>query len=191
MDREARLHRLRLALAALLALMAALAALGGWLLLDEARAPRQPPATPDQATLSPTAHEMVVADLVRPRAGSGVVLVLQERGRGRFLLLTIGEAEALAIATQLEGAPAPPRPLTHDLLARTLGELDAAVVRVVVTELRENTYYARVVLHANGRELDVDSRPSDAVALALRTQAPIYVEAAVLESAAMTTEEVF
>jgi uncharacterized protein len=190
MDREARLHRLRLALAALLALMAALAALGGWLLLDEARAPG-PPAAPDQATLSPTAHEMVVADLVRPRAGSGVVLVLQERGRGRFLLLTIGEAEALAIATQLEGAPAPPRPLTHDLLARTLGELDAAVVRVVVTELRENTYYARVVLHANGRELEVDSRPSDAVALALRTQAPIYVEAAVLESAAMTTEEVF
>ena len=186
MDREARLHRLRLALAALLVLMAAVAA---WLLVDEARAPSRP--APDEATLSPTAHEMVVADLVRPRGGSGVVLVLQERGRGRFLLLTIGEAEALAIATQLQGAPAPPRPLTHDLLARMLGELDAAVVRVVVTELRDNTYYARVVLRANGREMEMDSRPSDAVALALRTQAPIYAEAAVLESAAMSTEEVF
>jgi bifunctional DNase/RNase len=183
---EASFRRARQVLAALLVLMAAL---GGWLLYQEAQAPARP--APDEATLSPTAHEMVVADMVRPRGGRGVVLVLQERGRGRYLLLTIGEAEAVAIASQLDSATPPPRPLTHDLLARSLGEVGAEVVRVVVTDVRENTYYARVVLRANGREVDLDSRPSDAVALALRTQAPIYCEAAVLERAAMTTEEVF
>ena len=180
-------RRARLALAALLILMAAL---GGWLLAQEAQAPPPRPAL-DEATLSPTAHEMVVAAVVRPREGRGVVLVLQERGRGRYLLLTIGEGEAVAIASQLDSATPPPRPLTHDLLARSLGEVGAEVIRVVVTDVRENTYYARVVLRANGREVDLDSRPSDAVALALRTQAPIYCEAAVLERAAMNTEEVF
>lgn len=187
--RQTRGRRLRLVLVAVYAL---LAVVGGALVLTATGEPSgRAPAEPVDIPLSPTAHEMVVADLVRARGASGVVLVLQERGRGRYLLLTIGESEALAIVTQLTGAQPPPRPLTHDLMARTLDELGARVIRVIVTELRDNTYYARLVLQAHGRVFDLDARPSDAVALALRAQAPIYAEGDVLERAALTTEEIF
>ncbi len=185
-SRQTRVRWLRLVLAAVYVL---LAVVGGALALTATEEPTG--RVPADMPLSPTAHEMVVADLVRARGASGVVLVLQERGRGRYLLLTIGESEALAIVTQLTGAQPPPRPLTHDLMARTLDELGARVIRVIVTELRDNTSYARLVLQAHGRIFDLDARPSDAVALALRAQAPIYAEGEVLERAALTTEEIF
>lgn len=176
--------------AALLLLVAA----GGWLLWDMVQPMPDPPAPtplqPGEDTLSPTAHEMAVAGLVREPGGRGVMLALQEKGRGRYLLLNIGEAEALAIAIRLEGAN-PPRPLTHDLMVRTLGELRADLTRVVVTDLRDGTYFAQLVLRVDGREVEVDARPSDAVALALRTRAPIYAEADVLERAAVSTEQTF
>ena len=199
-------RRLYLALATFLLALGALSALVAFDLAQSERTgpPEQagpvPPAlgrttSPERraaaAGLSPTAHEMVVANMMRAGERGGIVLVLQERGRGRLLPLTIGEGEALSILSQLDGALTPPRPLSHDLMMRVLGELRAEVVRVVVTDLRENTYYAQLVLRADGGELEVDSRPSDAIALALRAKAPIYVEAEVLERAGINTEQTF
>jgi bifunctional DNase/RNase len=169
---------------------------GSALLVRELTHGAEPPLATETApaltavALSASAHEMVVADLVRERNSRGVVLILKEKGRERFLLLTIGDAEARAIALQLEGT-VPERPLTHDLLANALREVQAPVVRVVVTELRDGTYYAQVVVRVEGREVGIDSRPSDAVALALRAQAPIYAEGALLERAALTAEQPF
>ena len=170
-------------------------AAGAWLVWDALSPALRPggpelPRGPLASELSPTAHEMTVAGTAREPGSRGVVLVLQETGRGRYLLLTIGEAEALAIATGLEGM-ALPRPLTHDLMLRTMGELRAQVVRVVITDLREGTYYANLVVRVDDREIELDSRPSDAVALALRAQAPIYAEAALLDRAAVSSEQPF
>jgi len=187
-EQPARRGRLAVLVAALVLLVVA----GGSLLWDRAQPAPAPPAPPARSadTLSPTAREMAVAGLVREPGGRGVVLALQEKGRGRYLLLTIGEAEALAINLQLEGTT-PPRPLTHDLMVQTLGELRTELARVVVTDLRDGTYFAHLVLRADGREVEVDARPSDAVALALRARAPIYAEAAVLERAAVSNEQTF
>jgi bifunctional DNase/RNase len=174
----------------LVAVAIAASALVAWAVVDRGAAPA-PARAPVEVRLSPTAHEMVVANLVRAGERGGVVLLLQERGRGRYLPLTIGDAEALSILTQLEGGVAPPRPLTHDLMTQMMAELGAEVVRVVVTELRDSTFYAQLVVRVDGREVEMDSRPSDAIALALRTRAPIYAEAEVLERAALTTEQTF
>jgi uncharacterized protein len=103
------------------------------------------------------------------------VLLLQEsEGLGRTLPIFIGAPEATAIAFALQGMDTP-RPMTHDLIRDLLGALDADVLRVVVTELRSSTYYADIVLMHGGREVPVSSRPSDAVAVAVRTGAPLYV----------------
>ena len=103
------------------------------------------------------------------------VLLLQEsEGLGRTLPIFIGAPEATAIAFALQGMDTP-RPMTHDLIRDLLGALDADVVRVVVTELRTSTYHAEIVLLRDGREVPVSSRPSDAVAVAVRTGAPLYV----------------
>jgi bifunctional DNase/RNase len=177
--------------ALLAGLVLVVVALGGWLVWESAS--YSMPLLAQEAaneTLSPTAHEMVVANLVRERRGAGVLLVLQERGRGRYLVLTIGTNEAVAIARPMQGEVSP-RPMTHDLLARVLEELHAEVVRVVVTDLQENTFYAQLVLRVDGREVAIDARPSDAIAIAVRVQAPIYVEADVLERASLSTEEAF
>jgi bifunctional DNase/RNase len=172
------------------ALFLMLGVLGAWVLLDRADAPAVDRPVADLGP-SPTAHEMSVADLLRAGERGGVVLVLRERGRGRYLPLTIGEAEGLSILSQLDEGVVPPRPLTHDLMTSVLGELRAQVVRAVVTELRDGTFYARLVLRADGRDVEVDSRPSDAIALALRAKAPIYCEAEVLDQAAINTEQTF
>ena len=103
------------------------------------------------------------------------VLLLQEsEGLGRTLPIFIGAPEATAIAFALQGMDTP-RPMTHDLIRDLLGALGADVVRVVVTELRSSTYYADIVLMHGGHEVPVSSRPSDAVAVAVRTGAPLYV----------------
>lgn len=103
----------------------------------------------------------------------------------RLLPIWIGSFEADAITIELQGQQVP-RPLTHDLLKSTITALGATVSHVVVSDLDEGTFYARIVLLHNGQELEIDSRPSDAVALAVRARAPIYVEEAVLERAAIS-----
>ena len=104
------------------------------------------------------------------------VLVLQETGAlRRSIPIFIGEPEAVAIECAVRGVPAP-RPLTHDLLRDVLGELSVSLVRVVVTELRDATYYAELHLEHNGQPKVISARPSDAVALALRTGSPIFVD---------------
>ena len=103
------------------------------------------------------------------------VLLLQEsEGLGRTLPIFIGAPEATAIAFALQGMDTP-RPMTHDLIRDLLEALDADVARVVVTELRSSTYYAEIVLVRDGDEVPVSSRPSDAVAVAVRTGAPLFV----------------
>jgi bifunctional DNase/RNase len=103
------------------------------------------------------------------------VLLLQEsEGLGRTLPIFIGAPEATAIAFALQGMDTP-RPMTHDLIRDLLDALGADVVRVVVTELRTSTYYAEIILLQGGRELSVSSRPSDAVAVAVRTGTPLFV----------------
>src|SRR5205823_7657289 len=91
----------------------------------------------------------------------------------KFLPIWIGHPEAAAILMKLQGASTP-RPMTHDLISEVLSELDANCTRVAVTELRENTFYASITLSVNGREVEIDSRPSDALALAVRSNAPIF-----------------
>jgi uncharacterized protein len=172
-------------------LVVALVALSGWLVWEMAGSRVLPAAQePADGGVSPTAHEMVVVKLVRQQRGSGVLLVLQERGRARYLVLTIGAAEAIAIAMPIQGE-VPPRPLTHDLMTRMLEELRAEVIRVEVTELRDEAYRAHLVLRAEGREITLDARPSDAIALALRAQVPIYAEADLLERAGISDEQSF
>jgi hypothetical protein len=104
------------------------------------------------------------------------VLVLQETGAlRRSIPIFIGEPEAVAIECAVRGVPAP-RPLTHDLLRDVITELGATVSRVVITELREATYFAEIHLDAKGETSVVSARPSDAVALALRTESPLFVD---------------
>ncbi len=99
----------------------------------------------------------------------------------------IGHPEAAAILMKLQGASTP-RPMTHDLLSEMLGELEVECTRVQVTELRENTFYASISLRSGGRELEIDSRPSDALALAVRSGAPIFAADEVIAESAIEFE---
>ena len=105
-----------------------------------------------------------------------------ERGDRRPLALAIGPFEANGIAIALQGVT-PPRPLTHDLFLNVLGDLRASLKRIVVTDLRDDIYYAQLHLEAGGAPLTIDARPSDAIALALRARVPILVEDRVFEKA--------
>ena len=115
------------------------------------------------------------------------VVILKDDTYRRWLPIVVGPAEAQAIALQLEKVT-PPRPMTHDLLKSMVDSLKANVARVVVSDLKENTYYAIIDLKRNGAQLRVDARPSDAIALALRTSAPIFVEEEVMRRAAIGEE---
>lgn len=110
------------------------------------------------------------------------VVVLKEKNSDRYLPIWIGPFEADAIAIPLQNQQAP-RPLTHDLLGSVISALDARVVSIVINDLSDDTFYAKLVLDAQGRHLEVDSRPSDAIALAVRVGVPIYVAETVLDSA--------
>ena len=110
------------------------------------------------------------------------VVILKERDAERFLPIWIGPAEADAIAIKLQGVT-PPRPLTHDLLETSITSLGASVDSIVVTELQNDTFYAKLILDVNGERLELDSRPSDAMAVAIRAGAPIYADEAVLDRA--------
>ncbi len=116
------------------------------------------------------------------------VVVLKEIAGNRYLPIWIGAYEADAIALEMQGVEME-RPLTHDLLRSVVETLGAKVNSVLVNDIRDNTFYARIIFDANGRYAEVDSRPSDAIALAVRAKAPIFVEEEVLEQAGLRLEE--
>lgn len=116
------------------------------------------------------------------------VVILKEKDATRYLPIWIGHAEADAIAVRLQEV-AVARPLTHDLLGTVITSLGATVQSVIVSDLSNDTFYARIVLDVNGRPMEIDSRPSDAIALAVRASVPIYAEEAVLEKAGVLPDE--
>jgi bifunctional DNase/RNase len=121
-------------------------------------------------------------------ASNQPIVLLKVEAQNRFLPIWIGQPEAAAILMRLQKAELS-RPMTHDLLATTLEQLSATVSAVMVTELRENTFFAAIVLNASGQEIRLDSRPSDAIALAVRTESPIYVSSELLASNGIQFEQ--
>lgn len=109
------------------------------------------------------------------------VVILKEVNSERYLPIWIGAAEADAIALELQEVPVQ-RPFTHDLMRHIISELGATVTHIFINDLRDDTFYARIVLDANGRHAEVDSRPSDAIALAVRVKCSIFVDEKVLDS---------
>ena len=112
-----------------------------------------------------------------------IVLLKEDEGE-RYLPIWIGAAEAAAIAFALQGVVTP-RPMTHDLMKNLLDEVGAQVQRIEITELREGTYYANINMKMNGNAYDISARPSDAIALAVRVEAPIFAEEEVLTDASI------
>ncbi len=123
-----------------------------------------------------------------PTGPSSYALILKEVGGDRRLPIIIGSFEAQAIALEMEGIK-PPRPLTHDLIKNILDGLGVTIIEVVVTDLRDGTFYAKIYLELNGTTYEIDSRPSDAIAVALRCGVPIYVNEEVMEEASFVSEE--
>jgi bifunctional DNase/RNase len=116
------------------------------------------------------------------------VVVLKEEDMERYLAIWIGPYEADAITIRLQGVEVA-RPLTHDLLHQSIQKLGATVSHIVVNDLLDDTFYARVVLDRDGDRIELDSRPSDAIALAVRVQSPIFVSESVMERAGVTPDE--
>ena len=116
------------------------------------------------------------------------VVILKEKMTERYLPIWIGPAEADAIAVKLQGVD-PPRPLTHDLLNNIISTLGASVDSIVVNDLKNDTFYAKVILSVDGGQVEVDSRPSDALALAVRAGVPVYVDDSVLDKASILLDK--
>jgi bifunctional DNase/RNase len=126
--------------------------------------------------------EMTIKGLMIDPITNMPIIVLRDEAGQRILPIWVGVFEANAIALQIENVQTP-RPMTHDLLKNVIEDLEAHVQRIVVCALRENTFYAEIYLTNSKGELTIDARPSDAIALALRTRSPIFVEEAVIEGA--------
>ena len=126
--------------------------------------------------------EMTIKGLMVDPITNMPIIILRDKDGQRVLPIWVGVFEANAIALQIENVQTP-RPMTHDLLKNIIDDLSAQVERIVVTELKENTFYALIHLRTNGHSIEVDARPSDAIALALRTRSPIFVEEAVIQNA--------
>ena len=116
------------------------------------------------------------------------VVILKEKDSDRYLPIWIGPAEADAIAVKLQDLTVP-RPLTHDLLNTIIGTMGGEVHHILVNDLQNDTFYAKIVIQINGTTKEIDSRPSDAMALAVRTQSPIYAEQAVLDKAGILLDK--
>jgi bifunctional DNase/RNase len=116
------------------------------------------------------------------------IVILKDTESDRYLPIWIGPCEADAITVELQEVEVS-RPLTHDLLKSVISELGAEIVHILINDLRNDVFYARIVVDLNGRRLEIDSRPSDAIALAVRVKTPIYVEEGVMERAASTPEQ--
>ena len=126
--------------------------------------------------------EMLIKGLMVDPVTNMPIVILRDQEGERVLPIWVGVFEANAIALQIENIAAP-RPMTHDLLRDIIGNLKAAVEKIVVSDLKESTFYALIYLRVNENLVAVDARPSDAIALALRVRAPIYVEDSVIENA--------
>jgi uncharacterized protein len=132
-------------------------------------------------------QEMVIYGVSFDMVGKQPIVLLKTADGNKFLPIWIGHPEAAAILMRLQGA-APPRPMTHDLLTDVLSQLEARVVKIAVTELRDNTFYAMITVSVDGSEIEIDSRPSDAIALAVRAEAPIFAADSVIEESAIEFE---
>ena len=126
--------------------------------------------------------EMTIKGLMVDPVTNMPIIILRDQEGQRVLPIWVGVFEANAIALQIENI-ATPRPMTHDLLRNVIADLKAQVRKIVVSDLKENTFYALIYMTVNGDTIAVDARPSDAIALALRVCAPIFVEDAVIDSA--------
>lgn len=131
--------------------------------------------------------EMTVESVRINLATQQRVVILKASQQERYLFIWIAHAEAYAIAVELQGATSQ-RPLTHDLLKNVISELGAHLESIVISDLVDEIFYARLVLDVAGRHVEIDSRPSDAIALAVRTKTPIFVEESVLERGGVTLE---
>ena len=129
--------------------------------------------------------EVEVSRLIFDETAKTPVIILREKGGKRLLPIWIGQFEANAIAFALEGVKAE-RPLTHDLITHILEGVGAKVEKIVINELKNNTFYARIVLRMDNSILSIDARPSDSIALALRVNAPIFVAESVLMESGTT-----
>ena len=129
-------------------------------------------------------REMTLYGVSFEPIGKQPIVLLKTVDDEKFLPIWIGHPEAAAILMKLQGA-SPPRPMTHDLVTDIISELQGEVVRVTVTELRENTYYARITIVQDGREVEIDSRPSDAIALAVRCEAQIFAADEVVDESSI------
>jgi bifunctional DNase/RNase len=126
--------------------------------------------------------EMSIKGLMVDPITNMPIVILRDKEGQKVLPIWVGIFEANAIALQIENVSTP-RPMTHDLLRNVIEDLQASVQKIVVCDLQENTFYALIYLSLNGNTVAIDSRPSDAIALALRTRAPIFVEETVIDNA--------
>ncbi len=116
------------------------------------------------------------------------VVMLKEKTAERYLPIWIGPAEADAIAVKLQGVTVP-RPLTHDLLRTVINTLGATINSIIVSELKNDTFFAKIIFDVDGGQMEIDSRPSDALALAVRAEVPIYAEEIVLDKASILLDK--
>ncbi|MGQ9572550.1 MAG: bifunctional nuclease family protein [Dehalococcoidia bacterium] len=131
--------------------------------------------------------EMVIESIRVSLMNYQRVVILKEKDADRYLPIWIGAAEADAIAIRLQDV-AVSRPLTHDLLRSIIDALGGSIQYIVVNDLANDTFYARIIMDVDGRTVEIDSRPSDAIALAVRVQVPIFAEEAVLEKAGVSLD---
>ena len=132
-------------------------------------------------------QEMHIYGVSFDLVGKQPIVLLKTAEGNKFLPIWIGHPEAAAILMKLQSASTP-RPMTHDLVTDMLEQLGAQVIRITVTELRENTFYAQITVQQDGSEVEIDSRPSDAIALAIRAEAPIFAADDVIEESAIEFE---
>jgi len=133
-------------------------------------------------------QEMVVYGVSFDMVGKQPIVLLKTVLTNRFLPIWIGHPEAAAILARLQDSETP-RPMTHDLFATALDEMDAEVVKISVVEMKDSTFFAKITLQRNGSEVELDARPSDAIALALRAKAPIFAADDVIEQSAIQMED--
>ena len=126
--------------------------------------------------------EMTIKGLMVDPITNMPIIILRDKDGQRVLPIWVGVFEANAIALQIENVTTP-RPMTHDLLRNVISDLQAQILRIVVSDLKENTFYALIYIQRNGDVIAIDARPSDAIALALRARVPIFVEDTVIENA--------
>ncbi len=132
--------------------------------------------------------EVELSKIIINEKRSDQVIVLKEKNGSRRLPIIIGLLEASSIKMKLSGIT-PPRPLAHDLLSSTIINLDGRLDRIVIDKLQDNTFHAKLVIKQNGKKKLVDARPSDSIALAVRTSAPIFIEEEILQKAGLLEEQ--